>query len=106
MDLGRWGQGGVREYTFNLSGEAVLLCKLHPEMAAYLVVLDTPFFITAEIDGDTQLAEFSLKNIPQGKYLLKTWNKKCVSEPQEITVNKGEMAEVDIDITRKKRRRR
>lgn len=105
MDLGSWGQGKARSYTFNIPGEAVLLCKLHPEMAAYIMIVDTPYFTVAHIDEKTQTAEYIIKNIPPGEYILKAWNKKCVSLAQKVTIKEKETAEVNIEIARKKRRR-
>lgn len=105
MDLGSWGQGETRSYTFNIPGVGVLLCKLHPEMAAYIVVLETPYFTKAEIDDSTQTGSFSIENVPAGTYLVKTWNKKCVSEEQTITIANQDIKGMQIDITRKRRRR-
>ena len=106
MDLGDWGHGETRTYTFDLAGVAVLLCKLHPEMAAYIVVLDTSIFTVAEIDGETQTATYTIENVPPGWYVLKTYNKRCESPEQEVTVEADTSTQADIELVRKKRRRR
>ncbi|MFQ5653851.1 MAG: plastocyanin/azurin family copper-binding protein [Planctomycetota bacterium] len=106
LDLGNWGKGDVRSHTFNTPGEAVLLCRLHPEMAAYLIVLETPYFTVAEVDGKTLSASYAIENVPPGKYLLRAWNKKCGSPDKEVTIEAGKSSQVDFEISRKKRKRR
>lgn len=102
MDLGNWGKDQVRSYTFNLTGEAVLLCKLHPEMAAYLLVLDTPYFQVVELDGTTQATSYSIANIAPGDYVLKVWNKKCKVAEQKVAVTSGQTTKTDLELVRKK----
>ncbi len=106
LDLGNFAGGEKASHTFDRSGEAVMLCKLHPEMAAYIVVLETPYFTVAEIDGATQSATFSIGNVPAGEYVVKTWNKRCESQQQEITVSADGAEALTIDLQRKQRRRK
>lgn len=106
LDLGNWGKGQVRSHTFNLAGEAVLLCKLHPDMEAHLYVIESPWFATVKLDAASQTGKFTLKDVPAGTYLVKTWNKKCASKPLEVTVKDGGTAQADLTLTRKSRRRR
>ena len=106
LDLGTFAGGEKASYTFNRSGEAVMLCKLHPEMAAYIIVLETPYFTVAEIDGATQTASFSIDGVPAGKYVVGTWNKWCESQQQEITVGADGADALKIDLQRKQRKRK
>ena len=106
LDLGTFAGGEKASYTFNRSGEAVMLCKLHPEMAAYIIVLETPYFTVAEIDGATQTASFSIEDLPPGKYVVRTWNKWCESQQQEITVSDDGADALTIDLQRKQRKRK
>lgn len=106
LNLGNFPGGAKASYTFNLAGEAVMLCKLHPEMAAYIIVLETPYFTVAEIEESSQSASFSVANVPPGKYIVKTWNKRCESPEQEITVGDDGAAEVAVELQRKQRKRK
>ncbi len=103
-DLGTWKPGETRLYTFQDPKEVTMLCKLHLEMAAYVVILDNPFFTTVPIDGEKQQATFTIKNIPPGKYVLNTWHKKLKLKTgtQEVTVETGKTTEVDLTITKAK----
>ena len=105
LDLGNFPGGAKASHTFNIPGEGVILCKLHPEMAAYIVVLETPYFASAAVGGSPQTASYSIENVPAGDYLLKTWNKKGQSTAQELTVGDGD-TKADVELQRKQRKKR
>ena len=104
VDIGTYQQGISVDYTFKESGDVIVLCKLHLEMAAYIVVLDNPLFCLAKINRETQKGTYSLKNVPPGKYILKTWHKKLKMQQKqaEITVEAGKVTTLDIVITKSK----
>ncbi len=105
FDLGQWGKGVVKSHLFDAEGDSVILCSLHPEMAAHVVVLNTPYFKTVELVTNNaekkQYADYSIKGVPAGKYTLKVWNKKLVSEDQVVTVTDGTATTADIAIHKK-----
>ncbi len=68
FDLGSWTKGIKREYTFHQPGEVVILCNVHPEMEAYVLVLENPYFTRPEADGS-----FRIEGIPAGSYPVKAW---------------------------------
>ena len=82
----------------------IALCKLHLEMAAYIAVFDNPFFTVASIDGKPQKAQYTLKNVPPGKYQLNIWHKKLKLRggSKEIVVEQGKTTTVDFEITKAK----
>ncbi|MHC4070889.1 MAG: cupredoxin domain-containing protein [Planctomycetota bacterium] len=114
-DLGTWQPGESRNHTFEQHHELVkkpgkngapdtmiVLCKLHLEMAAYVVILGNPFFATALIDGDTQKAVYTIKNVPPGTYKLNIWHKKLKLRggAREVVVEAGKSAKADIEVTK------
>lgn len=103
-NLGTWKPKESRSHKFEDSGIATMLCKLHLEMAAYMVVLENPFFTVAKIDGKTQKAKYIIKNVPPGKYVLKTWHKKLKQKggDAEVAVEKGKTTQADLVITKSK----
>lgn len=105
LDLGNFPGGEKASHTFNVPGEAVMLCKLHPEMAAYIIVLETPYFTVAEIDEVTQSASFTIRNVPTGDYTVNVWNKRCESPAQQLTVATDGQEDVRIELQRKQRKR-
>lgn len=97
VNLGTWETGGVRSYTFTKLGSAVMLCNVHPEMEAYVVVLQNPHFFKTQEDG-----KFTLSNVPTGEYVLKVWNKRLKGEDAKVVVKAGETVNVDMRLTEKK----
>ena len=101
LDIGTWGPGEAVSHTFKESGLVIVLCQLHLEMAAHILVLETPFFSVAEIDAETQRANFEIRGVPAGNYLLKAWHKKLKMKTgaARVTVAAGKTTTVSILIT-------
>ena len=97
FNLGTWGLGGVRDHTFNKPGEVVILCNVHSEMVAYIIILESPYFVKTDPDGN-----FKIENIPAGTYVLKTWHEKMKSAPQEVNIAKGEIKEIHLELKKRK----
>lgn len=76
LDIGTWGPGVSVEHTFDVPGMVITLCKLHLEMAAYIVVLEHPWFTRVQLDPDSLSASFSIEDVPAGDYELVAWHKK------------------------------
>ncbi len=95
MNLGSWPKGQTREFTFKKPGVAALLCNVHPEMSAYVVVVETPYFAVSAKDGS-----YTIKNVPPGKYTLKIWHEKLKGKPVEVTVPETGSVTADFLITR------
>jgi len=50
-NLGTWPSGQKREFKFDAAGVVPLLCNVHPEMSAYIIVTPTPYFAVTDADG-------------------------------------------------------
>jgi plastocyanin len=70
-NLGTWPKGEIRPYTFKKVGTYTQLCSIHPEMEAFVLVLQNPFFAVADKDGS-----FKIEGVPDGHYVLKVFAKK------------------------------
>lgn len=81
FNLGTYPRGEVRSKVFDKPGSAVMLCNVHPEMEAYIVVVETPYFVVTHEDGS-----FLMKDVPEGTYTLKVWSERYQAEPQQIKV--------------------
>jgi plastocyanin len=91
-NLGTWPKGDKKSFQFNDVGAASLLCNVHPEMSGYVVVVPTPYFAVTDKDGN-----FEIKNIPAGKYTLKTWSEDGKPTTQAVDVAAG-TATVDLTV--------
>lgn len=96
FNLGTWPKGQMRSYTFKEPGcVPVMLCNVHPEMEAYIVVLENPYYAVSAKDGS-----YAIRNVPAGKYTLKIWHEKLKGESQEVSV--GESGEVEANFELKR----
>lgn len=91
-NLGTWPKGEKKPFQFNDVGVASLLCNVHPEMSGYVVVTPTPYFAVTDKDGN-----FEIKNIPAGKYTLKTWSEDGKPTTQAVDVS-GASATVELTV--------
>lgn len=91
-NLGTWPKGDKKPFQFNDVGVASLLCNVHPEMSGYIVVTPTPYFAVTDKDGN-----FEIKNIPAGKYTLKTWSEDGKPTTQAVDLS-GATATVEITV--------
>ena len=101
LDIGTWGPGVSVDHTFTTPGMVITLCKLHLEMAAYIVVLEHPWFAQVRIDPDTRSASFSIPGVPEGDYLLTAWHKKLRQKggAQRLSVAGGEVTAGEVVVT-------
>ena len=98
-NLGTWGKGGSRKYTFKKEGHIVMLCNVHPEMEGHILVLQNPFFAVVGKDGN-----YEIKNVPPGNYTVKAWYprpKKLRAKTAKVTVSAGKAAEQDFSLSRR-----
>jgi plastocyanin len=94
-NLGTWPTGQARDYKFDKPGVYTQLCRVHPEMEAFVVVLDTPYFAATDAGG-----RFEIKGVAAGKYKLVAWSEKLKSAQQEVMVESGKTLTVDLTLTR------
>lgn len=96
FNLGTWPKGQTRSYTFKEPGcVSVMLCNVHPEMEAFIVVLETPYFAVSAKDGS-----FEIKNVPAGKYTLKIWHEKLKGESTTVEVPEKGTVTANFEIKR------
>lgn len=93
FDLGTWTKGGAKSYAFDKLGETAILCNLHPEMEAYIVVLQNPYFSLTDDTGS-----FRIENVPGGSYKLKTWHDRLKSVTKDVEVAVSGELTIDFDL--------
>jgi plastocyanin len=90
-NLGTWPPGESRDYTFEQPGIFTQLCRIHPDMLAFIVVLETPYFTVTDKAG-----RFSISKVSAGKYTLVAWSEEYDYQELAITVKAGEELAVDL----------
>jgi plastocyanin len=84
FDLGTYPQKETKYHQFDMPGVWTMLCNVHAEMSAYVIVTETPYFATTGKDG-----KFVLKDVPPGKYTLKVWHEKAKPASLQIEVSES-----------------
>jgi len=92
-NLGTWPTGDTKDYTFKKAGVYSQLCNIHPDMLAYVVVVDTPHFAVTDATG-----AFLIRNVPPGKYKLIVWHEKKDGLEQDVEVVAGKPLKLDLVI--------
>jgi plastocyanin len=97
FDLGLYPSGQSRSVTFDKAGVVKILCNVHPNMEAYVVVKDHPNFNATDARGN-----YTLKGLPLGKYRLEVWHPEFGARtvPVEL-VREGEVLAIDMDLKKK-----
>lgn len=93
-NMGTWPKNDTRSFQFNDLGVAPLLCNIHPEMSGFVVIVPTPYFALTDKDGN-----FVIKDVPPGKYTLKTWSEEGKPVTQTVEVS-GPSASVTLTVTK------
>jgi plastocyanin len=97
FNLGTYDVGASKPVTFDNSCEVPLLCNVHAEMSAFVVVIDNPYFGVTAKDGS-----FTINNVPPGTYKLKTWHEKLRVVTKDITVEAGKTINVSFELKKRK----
>jgi len=92
FNLGSWPTGKVRSYTFKQPCVATILCNVHPEMEAFVVVVPTPYFAVTDKSG-----AFVIRNVPDGTYTVKVWHPKLKEITRQVTVTGETSLDVQLE---------
>ena len=79
--------------TFHEPGEVAVLCDVHPEMSAYIIVLETPYAAVTAEDG-----RYEITGIPPGTYTLKTWHEKLKPVSKTVSLQGEQTETVDLEL--------
>lgn len=82
FSLGTYRVGETKYLVFNSPGIVDLLCNIHAEMSAYVVVTETPYYAVSDSQGN-----YSIENLPPGRYVVRVWHERNSKfPPREIEV--------------------
>jgi plastocyanin len=98
FDLGTYPAGESRSHTFQRSGAHVILCHIHPEMAAYVFVTGTRYHAVVDAGG-----RFLIDSIPPGAYTLRAWHPRAVAYEQLTRISARNTLHLEIQLQRRRR---
>lgn len=92
--LGTYPVNETKVRLFTKPGIVTLLCNIHAEMSAYIVVTATPYSAITDKDGN-----YSIANVPPGRYVLRVWHEKAArTPPRDITVSGDDHRAINFDL--------
>ena len=90
-NLGTWPKGEKRSFTFDKPGVVPLLCNVHPDMGAYIIVTPTPYFAETDDSGN-----YKIKDVPDGSYTVTVWHEGAKSQSKPVIVSGGAKADFTV----------
>jgi plastocyanin len=68
FDLGMYPVGTSRDVTFGKAGLSRIFCNIHPNMAAYVMAVDSGYFAASDASG-----RFMIAAVPPSTYVYHAW---------------------------------
>ena len=93
FDLGIYPKGTSKSQVFLRTGLAVIMCSIHPEMSAYVMVVDTPYYAVTDRSG-----KYSIHGMAAGHYKLEVWHESGAKA--SLSVDASTRQSVDIPLQR------
>jgi plastocyanin len=80
-NMGTWPSGEKRAFKFDTPGVVPLLCNVHPEMSAYVLVVPTPYYAETDAEGN-----YKIQNVPDGSYTVSAWHEGMKVQSKPVTI--------------------
>jgi plastocyanin len=90
-NLGTWPKGEKRSFKFDNPGVVSVLCNVHPEMSAYVVVVPTSYYATTDASG-----AYTIPNVPDGAHNVTVWHEGMKQQSKQITVTGATTADFTV----------
>ena len=98
-NLGTWPKDQSKDHVFSTCAQFpcvyTQLCRVHPEMEGFVVVLPSSYFAVSSKDG-----HFEITGVTPGQYTVAVWHPKLKAQPKPVTVEAGKAASVDFALAR------
>ncbi len=95
FDLGLYKSGAKKDFEFANPGLVRIYCNIHPQMSAFLQVVENPYFAWTTGDGG-----FLIDGVPPGNYQLKAWHEEGeAAQPLSVTESGATGLLVSIDVS-------
>jgi len=89
FNLGMYPVGAMKRQTFDRPGLSRIFCNIHPNMAAYVMAVDSSYFSVSDAAG-----AFTLPLLPQGTYTYHAWRPGGATLTGSVTLDSGTAFEI------------
>ncbi|MGH9259849.1 MAG: methylamine utilization protein [Acidimicrobiales bacterium] len=94
FDLGLYGRGEAKSWTFVHPGLVRVFCNVHPRMVSYVHVMATHHYAQPAADGS-----FTVRDVEPGRYVLHAWHERVAAEVvQDLVVDAAGVADVQLTL--------
>lgn len=93
FDLGTYGRGETRAWTFAGPGLTRVFCNVHPRMVMFVQVMAGRYFTQPGADGS-----FEIDDVPAGRYVLHVWHERSPQVAQDVQVTAAGAAGIDVQL--------
>ena len=93
FDLGMYGRGETRAWTFAGPGLTRVFCNVHPRMVMFVQVMVGRYFTQPAADGS-----FEIDDVPPGRYVLHVWHERSPQVAQDVQVTAVGAAGIDLQL--------
>jgi plastocyanin len=90
FNLGRYPRGKSESVTFGKVGTVRVLCDIHSDMSAVILVLPNALFTSPDHSG-----RFVIDGVPAGEYTVTAWHERIKPVSRRLRVVDGETARVE-----------
>jgi len=95
FDLGLYAEGSGSEVTLESPGLVRVFCNVHHEMVAYVLVLETPYWVSPDPNG-----RFRLDDLPEGAGTLTVWHERADAVTRELSIPAAEAVAVTLKMSK------
>jgi len=93
FDLGQYGRGEARAWTFGGPGLTRVFCNVHPRMVMFVQVMAGRYFAQPDADGSFEIAD-----VPPGRYVLHVWHERSPQVTQEVLVTTSGASSIELQL--------
>jgi hypothetical protein len=93
FDLGSYSRGEMRSVTMTEPGDVLVLCNIHMEMEAHILVLRDPSFARTDVEGRYRIAD-----VAPGRYAVKLWRASWLPLARTVEVTGDAPVALDLEL--------
>ena len=93
FDLGQYGRGEAKTWTFASPGLVRIFCNVHPRMVAFVQVMAGRYFTQPSADGS-----FEIASVPPGTWQLHAWQERSPEVARDVQVGAAGVSGIELQL--------